>query len=82
MTAFARYVVAGLVWLGIAVLLAPVFFVVVLVLAGPHSSVLPSWMQLAVLVIGWLALLVAPVPVARAVLKRIWPAVPRQPDRS
>jgi hypothetical protein len=82
MTAFARYVVAVLLWLGIAILLAPVFLLVVVVLAGPHSSVLPSRVQPAVVVIGWLGLLAAPFPIARALLKRIWPAVPRSERRT
>jgi hypothetical protein len=60
-----------LAWVGSLVLLAPVCFFVVMVLAGPHSSLLPSWLQPAVLVAGWLALLVAPLVIARAVWRRI-----------
>lgn len=50
------------IWRGVAaavVALPPVaagLFVVVVILAGPHSSLLPSAVQPAVLALGWLAL--------------------------
>ena len=51
-------------------LLAPVLFLAVMVLAGPHSSVLPSMLQPAVVIGGWVTLIVAPILVARAVWRR------------
>jgi hypothetical protein len=50
--------------------LAPVVFFVVIALAGPHSSMLPSIVQPAVVVLGWLTVIVAPVLIARAVWRR------------
>jgi hypothetical protein len=56
------------------VVVAPILFFLTMVLAGPHSSVLPSWMQPAILVLGWAALFVCPVLAARAVWKCRAPA--------
>lgn len=49
---------------------AAVSFLIVLVLAGPHAGLLPSWLEAVVLGLGWLAVLVLPVLVARAVWRR------------
>jgi hypothetical protein len=49
---------------------APVCFFVDVLLAGPHSSMLPSAVQPVVLVLGWLVLLVAPILVARRIWRR------------
>ena len=65
-----RWLLTLLAWLVSTIVLAPVCFVVVIVLAGPHSSMLPSWIQPAVLILGWLVLLVGPLLVARAVWRR------------
>ena len=51
-------------------LLAPALFFAVMVVAGPHSSVLPSTLQPAVLLLGWMTLIVAPILIARAVWRR------------
>jgi hypothetical protein len=40
-------------------------------LAGPHSSVIPSFLQPPVMLLGWGILLVGPVLVARAVWRRL-----------
>jgi hypothetical protein len=50
---------------------AAVSFFAVLVLAGPHAGLLPSWLEPAVLGIGWLVVLVVPVIVARVAWRRI-----------
>ena len=55
-------------WTATTVVLAPVCFFVGLILAGPHSSMLPSVLQTPVLVLAWLVLLVVPLWVAR----RVW----------
>lgn len=52
--------------------LAPVLFIVALVLAGPHSDVLPGMVQPAVLGAAWIALLVVPLVLARRVF--VWHA--------
>jgi hypothetical protein len=66
-----RIVITFVAWVGSVVLLAPVCFFVVIVLAGPHSSLLPGWLQPAVLVLGWLVLLLVPLLIARKVWSRI-----------
>ena len=65
-----RWLLTLLAWLVSTIVLVPVCFVVVIVLAGPHSSMLPSWIQPAVLVLGWVVLVVGPLLVARAVWRR------------
>lgn len=64
-----RWLLAVATWLIAVVVLAPVLFFVTMILAGPHSSVLPSWMQPAVLVLGWAAFLAGPVFAARMMWK-------------
>ena len=61
-----RWVIAVVVWIATAAVLAPVCFYAVLILAGPHSSMLPSTIQPAVLIAGWLVVLVTPILLARA----------------
>lgn len=65
-----RWTLAVVVWIVAAAVLAPVCLFAVLILAGPHSSVLPSMVQPAVLIAGWLVFLVTPVLLARAVWQR------------
>lgn len=50
--------------------LAPVLFFVAIVLAGPHSSMLPSSVQPLVVIAASMTLLVAPIAIARAVWRR------------
>lgn len=50
---------------------AALSFFAVLIFAGPHAGLLPSWLEPVVLGIGWLAILVLPVLVARVVWRRI-----------
>ena len=64
-----RWLLALITWVVSTVVLAPVLFFVVLVLAGPHSSMLPSAIQPAVLFVGWATLLVAPIWIANRVAK-------------
>jgi hypothetical protein len=65
-----RWLLTVLAWALSFALLAPVCFVAVILLAGPHSSVLPALLQPVVLVFGWVVFLVAPVLIARAVWRR------------
>lgn len=50
-------------------------FFAVIILAGPHSGLLPSWLEDVVLALGWLAALVVPGIVALRVWRRGAPAV-------
>lgn len=43
---------------------------IVLVVAGPHSGLLPHWLESVVLGLGWLVILMAPAFVARKVWRR------------
>lgn len=57
-------------WLVATAILVPVCFFAAIVLAGPHSSVLPSFIQPAVLFIGWVVVLAGPILIARLVWRR------------
>ena len=67
---FMRWAIAVIVWMFAVVVLAPLCFFVIMVLAGPHSSMLPSAIQPAVLVAGWMSVLVGPVLLARLAWRR------------
>jgi hypothetical protein len=61
------------------ILTAGISFVVVIFLAGPHAGLLPPWLEVVVLCLGWLAILVVPFLAAAKVWRRLG-ATP--PDRS
>ena len=65
-----RVLLTGIAWLVSTAILAPVWFYAVIVLAGPHSSMLPTMIQPAVLLLGWIVFLSSPAFVARAVWRR------------
>ena len=65
-----RWIFALLAWVASVAVLAPVCFFAVIFLAGPHSSLLPGWLQSVVLLLGWAIVLVAPFLIARAVWRR------------
>jgi hypothetical protein len=65
-----RYLLALVAWVGAATLIAPICVIVVLVLAGPHSSVLPARVQPVVLLLGSAVFLVVPLLAARVVWRR------------
>ena len=65
--------IAGLVT---AAVLGPVCFFAALILAGPHSSLLPSFIKPAVLVAGWIIFLATPIWIASRVWRRLMPAPP------
>lgn len=54
-------------WLVATAILVPVCFFAAIVLAGPHSSVLPSFIQPAVVLLAWVAVLAGPILIARVV---------------
>jgi hypothetical protein len=49
-------------------------FFVVLVLAGPHSDILPGWGGVIVLGLGWLAVLLLPAFASQVVWRRLAPS--------
>jgi hypothetical protein len=61
-----RWVLTLLTWFISVALLAPVCFLAVIGLAGPHGGALPSTLQPLVLILGWAVVLIVPVCVARA----------------
>jgi hypothetical protein len=65
-----RWLLTVLTWTVSFAVVAPACFIGVMVLAGPHSSVLPAFLQPVVLVVGWLVILAAPMLIARAVWRR------------
>ena len=60
-----RWVIAVVVWIVTGAVLAVVCFFAVLILAGPHSSMLPSALQPAVVIAGYLVVVVTPILLAR-----------------
>ena len=60
-----------LAWLLAVFVLAPACFFMTMLVAGPHSSLLPSFLQPIALLLGWLLFLVGPVWVARVVWARV-----------
>ena len=75
-----RVVLTALAYLASLAVFAPLLFFAVMILAGPHSSVLPSRLQPAVVVLGWIAWIVLPVLTARAVWRRGAPQKSPAPD--
>ena len=65
-----RWVLAMLAWLVATAVLGPVSFFVVILVAGPHSSMLPSTIQPLVLITGLVVFFAVPVLVARSVWRR------------
>lgn len=53
------------------VITAGVALACVLVLAGPHSDILPTWLQVVVFILGWVAVIGVPVGVGRFTWRRL-----------
>jgi hypothetical protein len=51
-------------------IVAPVVFLIVLFLAGPHAGLLPEFFEAIILVAGWVSVLLLPIWVARKVWRR------------
>lgn len=66
-----RWFLTILAWVIATAVLAPVCFFGALVLAGPHSSLLPSFLQPLALALAWGALLLVPIVVARVTWMRL-----------
>jgi hypothetical protein len=66
-----NWLVAVVVWLLATAILAPVCFFATIFLAGPHSSILPGFLQPVVVLLGLAVLLVTPLWIARAAWRRV-----------
>jgi hypothetical protein len=51
-------------------IVAPVAFLIVIFLAGPHAGLLPETLEAVILIAGWISVLLVPVWVARKVWRR------------
>ena len=49
------------------IVIACIALIVVVVLAGPHAGLLPYWLEVVVVVAGWLSILILPALFARKV---------------
>ncbi len=65
------WLLAGLTWLLTTLIVTPVTFFLVLLLAGPHSSLLPNWLGGPTLALGWILTLGLPMLAARYVCRRV-----------
>ena len=72
-----RVLLAGVAYLAALAVVGALALLVVMVLAGPHSDLLPGAAQGMVLIVGWLAVLVIPAMPAR----RVWRRAGKRPDR-
>lgn len=66
-----RILLTGLAYIVSLALVAVAAFFAVILLAGPHSGLLPEWLKTVVLALGWLAVLVLPVVLARMAWRRM-----------
>ena len=66
-----RLLLTILVYLLSLVVTGALAFIFVLVLAGPHAGIFPSWIEAVILGLGWLAVLLVPVWVALLVWRRV-----------
>lgn len=80
MRPFARVLIAFVAWSAALAVLSPIVFVAMVVLAGPHSSMLPSAAQPVVWLLGWAAVLLVPVLVARMAWRRTQRPQPPSPS--
>lgn len=69
----ARLAIAFVVWLLVAATLATVMFILVWVVAGPHSGLLPRPLEIAVWVAGYAVILIMPLVTAVFVYRKLRP---------
>ena len=65
-----KYLLATVAYVGTLLVVGVAAMAIVLVLAGPHSDLLPQPLQIVVFAIGWIAVLVLPALAARAAWRR------------
>ena len=68
-----RFVIVALAYIASLLLTAVVAFFAVIFVAGPHSDVLPGWLQTPALLLGCALVIAVPVLIAR----RVWRALSR-----
>jgi hypothetical protein len=66
-----RLLATALAYLLSLVVIAAISLATVLLIAGPHSGMLPSWLEPWVLGLGWLVILFVPALIARSVWRRL-----------
>jgi len=69
----ARLAIAFTVWLAVAAILATVLFILLWVVAGPHSGMLPQPLQIALWIAAYALVLIVPVVVAVFVYRKLKP---------
>jgi hypothetical protein len=72
-----RIAITVLAYLGSVLVVGAVTAFVVLVLAGPHSGLLPEPLEVAVGALGWLVVVALPIVAARSVWRRLGDRVSR-----
>lgn len=72
-----RILVTAIAYILCLAAVAALSFVIVLLLAGPHAGLLPSWLEPVILGLGWLAVFILPILAARGVWRRFGNAGPR-----
>jgi len=63
-------------YLGALIVVAVAAFFIVIVLAGPHAGLLPHFLEVVVIVLGWLSVLLLPAAAAWTVWRRWGRATP------
>jgi hypothetical protein len=76
MSPVARGLITFITWTATTAVLAPVCFFGTILLAGPHSDILPSFLQPVVLLLACAVLLVCPLWTARRVWRWTAPSPP------
>jgi hypothetical protein len=71
-----RWLLILIAWAASTAVLAPLCFFLAMLLAGPHSSLLPAWLQPPTLLLGWGIVLVGPIWIAH----RVWRRTRRAPE--
>ena len=67
---FVAGALAAIAYVASLAIVAIVSFFAVMVVAVPHAGLLPQWLEVIALGLGWVAVLVLPALVARAVWRR------------
>ncbi|MGE0810419.1 MAG: hypothetical protein AB7N69_07350 [Immundisolibacter sp.] len=75
------YLLTGLAYVATFAVVGVVAFFLVMLLAGPHSGMLPDGLKLVVILLGWISVLVLPVLAARLVWRWLAARRPRGASR-
>ena len=68
-----RAFLAALTYITSLLVVGGVILVIVLVVAGPHSGLLPRWLESVVLALGWIAVFLVPMVPTHWVWRRLAP---------